>query len=178
MSLLLLLGGARSGKSDLGLRLAAQHASPVTLIATAEARDPEMAARIARHREERPPAWRTVEEPLDLADAIAGTPPEHVLLIDCLTLWVSNLIETTSAVEVESEAARAARLAAGREALTIVVSNEVGLGIVPGNPLARRYRDLLGRVNSIWSEAAEDAYLVVAGRLLALRRSTELESRG
>ena len=174
MSLVLLLGGARSGKSELALRLAAGQGGPVTVIATAEPGDDEMAARIARHRAERPRTWTTSEAPRELEAAISATDPEACLIVDDLTLWVSNLLETPDLLE---RAARAATVAARRTPPTIVVSNEVGLGIVPDNPLARRYRDTLGRVNSIWAAAADDSYLLVAGRLLPLQPAEELISR-
>ncbi len=174
MPLILLLGGARSGKSDLAVRLAQRQRGPVTLIATAEIGDDEMAARIDRHRRERPPGWKTVEEPRELQAAIAGVPDASCLIIDCLTLWTSNLLAGPQAGEIEALATRAAQAARSRGGLTIAISNEVGLGIVPVNPLARDYRDLHGRVNAIWAAGAERAYLLVAGRALALASPGEL----
>ena len=168
MSLVVLLGGARSGKSRLAVRLAVDSGAPVVFLATGEAGDDEMAARIARHREERPPGWTTIEEPRALLAAVAGAPPESCLVVDCLSLWVANLIEAAPAEAIEREALEAAALAAGREGVTIAVTNEVGLGIVPDNELARRYRDVLGRVNATWAAAADEAYFVVAGRALRL----------
>jgi adenosylcobinamide kinase / adenosylcobinamide-phosphate guanylyltransferase len=169
MSLTFLLGGARSGKTALAVDLARQAGSLVTVIATGEAGDEEMAERIRIHRTERPRDWTTVEEPLELGDAIGAVDAAHVLVIDCLTLWVSNLLargDTDGEVEALSRAA--AERAGSRAALTIAISNEVGLGIVPANALARRYRDLLGRVNATWARAADEPGLVVAGRLLRL----------
>jgi adenosyl cobinamide kinase/adenosyl cobinamide phosphate guanylyltransferase len=174
MPLLLLLGGARSGKSDLAVRLARRQAAPVVLVATAEARDAEMAARIARHRRERPAAWETIEAPLALQAAIARVPDGSCLIIDCLTLWAANILAGPQAGELETRATGAALIARDRPGLTIAVSNEVGLGIVPPNELARSYRDLLGRVNAIWAAAADRAYLLVAGRALALAHADEL----
>lgn len=168
MSLTVLLGGARSGKSSLAVRLASETGGPVTFIATGEARDDEMAARIEAHRGERPAEWTTVEEPLALQDAIEQA--RGVLIVDCLSLWVANALERDEPAAVEEAAARAARAAAGREASTFAVSNEVGLGVVPATDLGRIYRDVLGRVNAAWVAAAEQAYLVVAGRALALER--------
>jgi adenosylcobinamide kinase / adenosylcobinamide-phosphate guanylyltransferase len=162
--LTVLLGGARSGKSALALRLAAAH-EPVVFVATAEARDDEMATRIEHHRRERPAEWLTVEEPLRLRPAIEGAPPGATLVIDCLSLWVANLLERGEPVDDG-----AAAVAAARPGLTIAVSNEVGLGIVPATPLGREYRDVLGRVNALWANAAERAYFVVAGRTLPLER--------
>ena len=169
MSLMLLIGGARSGKSQLAVRLALDQHAPVTFLATGEPGDPEMQARIDAHREQRPPAWRTIEEPIELLAAIEQVPRESCLIVDCLTLWTANALETLGASATEARAAEAATLAAGRDGLTIVVSNEVGLGIVPDNPVPREYRDLLGRVNTIWADAADHAFLVMAGRALKLR---------
>jgi adenosylcobinamide kinase / adenosylcobinamide-phosphate guanylyltransferase len=170
VSLVVLIGGARSGKSALALRLAERAAAPVVFVATGEAGDDEMAERIERHRQERPPAWSTVEEPVELERALGGLPAEATAIVDCLSLWVSNLIETEPASHIEAASASAALIAATRPGLTIAVTNEVGLGIVPANPLARSYRDVLGRVNATWLDAAREAYFVVAGRILTLER--------
>lgn len=175
--LILLLGGARSGKSDLAVRLAAAQPAPVILIATAEAGDSEMAERIERHRDERPVEWDTVEAPLELEDAIGQVPADHCVIVDDLTLWVANMLADHDQLEIETLAGQAAWAAAARPGVTIVVSNETGLGIVPDNALARRYRDLLGRVNSSWAEAADESYFLVAGRLLALASDEQLIRR-
>lgn len=170
MALTVLTGGVRSGKSRLATRLAAASGDRVVVIATAQPRDDDMAARIRRHREERPAAWSTVEEPIDLVDALAATPPGATAVVDCLTLWVANLVEHGLVdAEILARANAAARVAADRPDPTIAVTNEVGGGVVPANALARRYADLLGRVNATWADAAHRAYLVVAGRVLALR---------
>jgi len=169
MPLTLLLGGARSGKSALAARLAGRWDGPVTVVATGEARDPEMAERIRRHRAERPGHWRTVEAPRELEAALAEAPADAFLLLDCLTLWVSNLMEQGLAdLQVERRARSAAAVAAARAAPTVAVSNEVGAGIVPADPLSRRYRDLLGQVNAVWAAAAGQALLLVAGRAVPL----------
>ena len=169
MSLLLLLGGARSGKSSCALALAGSQQQPVVFVATAQALDPDMAERIGRHRGERPAGWTTVEEPLELAAALAAAPPAACAIVDCLTLWVSNLLGAgTAPVEIERLGAEAAGLAAARPGPTIAVSNEVGLGIVPATELGREYRDLLGRVNTAWAAAAAESYLLAAGRALPL----------
>ena len=167
MTLTLLLGGARAGKSALALRRARAHDRPVVFIATAQARDAEMTERIARHRAERDPDWSTVETPADLAGALAAAPAGACVIVDCLTLWVANLLERDDAVIVPL-AAEAAALAAGRASPTIAVSNEVGMGVVPASAVGRRYRDVLGTVNAIWAERATAAALVVAGRALWL----------
>jgi adenosylcobinamide kinase/adenosylcobinamide-phosphate guanylyltransferase len=173
MALVLLLGGARSGKSSLAVGLAHASGLPVTFVATAEAGDPEMAARIARHRASRPKEWDTVEEPADLRAALVEA--EDCLVVDCLSLWVANLLERGwSQQQVEDEARAVAALAAERAPLTVAVTNEVGLGIVPATPLGRSYRDLLGRVNAAWAAAASQAALVVAGRLLPLSRPADV----
>ena len=175
MSLVFLLGGARSGKTALAVELARKAGGPVTLIATAEAGDEEMSERIRLHRADRPESWRTIEEPLVLESALAHVDDEDVLVIDCLTLWVANLLargDSESSV-VEQGKVAAAR-ASSRAALTIAVSNEVGLGIVPATELGRRYRDVLGRVNASWAEAADETALVVAGRLLQLSSADSL----
>ncbi len=161
MTLVVYLGGARSGKSTLAVERARAEDAPVTFIATGEAGDEEMARRIALHRAERPAQWELVEEPIELHAALVSVPQGATAIIDCLSLWVANLGER----EADE---RAGTLAAGRDGLTIAVTNEVGLGIVPANELARAYRDRLGRVNAAWVDAAHEAYFVVAGRTLRL----------
>jgi adenosyl cobinamide kinase/adenosyl cobinamide phosphate guanylyltransferase len=170
MGLTFLVGGARSGKSSLAVRLATESGQPVVFVATSEARDDEMTARIESHRAERPREWSTVEAPLDLAAALAAAPQDACVVLDCLTLWTSNALEAGWSDEAVADAATAvAGVAAARGAQTVVVSNEVGLGVVPDTPLGRRYRDVHGRVNAIFAAAAERACLVVAGRALELR---------
>ena len=167
MPFVLVLGGARSGKSAMAERLAIESRDPVIFIATGEARDEEMEARIRRHREDRPASWQTVEAPVDLLAAIASSSRGDFLVVDCLTLWVSNLLEkgmdsdgiSVVAADVANELSRRRG---------VVVSNEVGLGIVPANDLARAFRDTLGSVNATFAGAAERAVLMVAGRALEL----------
>ena len=167
----LLLGGARSGKSDLAVRRARATGLPVTIVVTGAASDEEMAERIRRHRRERPPEWTTVEETLDLAAAVTEAPGGHCLVVDCLSLWVSNLLAAGHDEDtVRAAAEEAAAAAARRAGPTIAVTNEVGLGLVPMHPVGRMYRDALGRANTAWSLAADRAWLVVAGRLLPLTR--------
>jgi adenosyl cobinamide kinase/adenosyl cobinamide phosphate guanylyltransferase len=173
MPLVLLLGGARSGKSATAQRFAAEAGNPVTFIATAEPLDDEMTARIRRHRDERPAQWRTIEAPIDLRSAVTSAPRTDFLIVDCLTLWVSNLLATGAAADqVVLEARAVANELAGRDC--VVISNEVGLGIVPVNGLARAYRDLLGEVNSIFAESADRALLLVAGRALDLMKARDV----
>jgi adenosylcobinamide kinase / adenosylcobinamide-phosphate guanylyltransferase len=165
-----LVGGARSGKSGLAVRLASEWEGPVVVLATAEARDDgELAARIARHRLERPAGWQTVEEPLDLIGEVARLPERAFVLVDCLTLWAANALEAGwSDEEIEHSAAEAAAAFASRASPAVVVSNEVGMGIVPETPLGRVFRDLQGRVNAVFAAQADRACLVVAGRTLDL----------
>jgi adenosylcobinamide kinase/adenosylcobinamide-phosphate guanylyltransferase len=161
------LGGARSGKSALATRLAAESGAPVIFIATAEPRDDEMAARIRRHRADRPAGWRTIEAPLDLQAAVKTTSRGDFLVLDCLTLWVSNLLEQGQEAAAINVAADALAQEMTRRR-GVVVSNEVGLGIVPVNELARVYRDVLGTVNVIFAALAERGVFMVAGRALDL----------
>jgi adenosylcobinamide kinase / adenosylcobinamide-phosphate guanylyltransferase len=170
MGLIVLTGGARSGKSVLAVRAAGESAREVVFVATAEdGRDSEFSERIARHRAARPPDWRVVEEPVELAAALDTAPDDACVVVDCLALWVSNLVERGLADGAVVDAARrAAGRAVRRDGPTLVVTNEVGLGIVPEQPLARRYRDLLGVVNAEWAARADEALLVVAGRALRL----------
>lgn len=177
MALTVLLGGARSGKSRLAVELAVASGARVTFIATGEALDEEMAAKIASHRAERPADWLTVEEPYALEAALAEADPSHTVVLDCLTLWTANALAREGDPDrVLAAATSAAVVAAARDALTVAVSNEVGLGIVPLEPLGRTYRDLLGEVNRIWVEASADAAFLVAGRALRLARAGELAS--
>ncbi|OYT73057.1 MAG: bifunctional adenosylcobinamide kinase/adenosylcobinamide-phosphate guanylyltransferase [Chloracidobacterium sp. CP2_5A] len=172
-ALAFILGGARAGKSRFAQELAQKRAeaagSSVCFIATAEALDEDMRARIRRHQAERPASWRVIEEPRALAAAYAQAAEAGVVLVDCLTLLVSNWLlsmpddEANCLNAIETTLAAFLQTLARREQTVIVVSNEVGLGIVPDNALARRYRDLLGRVNQSVAAAATEAYFVVAG---------------
>lgn len=164
-------GGARSGKSGFAQRLVEGWEGPLVYVATGEARDAEMRERIEAHQRDRGERWQTLEEPLDLAGALARTAGRGGVLVDCLTLWTSNLLE-----EAERDpAAPERRLAeldaalAARGGRVCVVTNEVGLGIVPENALARRFRDLAGRVNQRAAAAATEAWLVVSGLPLRLK---------
>ena len=166
--LTLILGGARSGKSRLAQRLAARAAS-VTYIATArpDGDDPEMAARIARHRADRPAAWTTIEESLELADAVARAGTAAVL-VDCLTIWLGNLFAENRQDDAPSQLARIAD--AARDRHVILVSNEVGCATVPEHPLARAFRDAQGLLNQAAAEAAEEVIFTIAGQPLYLKR--------
>lgn len=166
---MLLLGGARAGKSELAQRLAAADGRPVTLVATATAGDEDMRRRIARHRADRPAGWVTIEEPLELAGAIAGADPAHIVMVDCLTLWTANLmLAGVDAGAIRGRADRVVEAARARTAGVIAVTNEVGMGVVPATGLGAGFREAHGWVNRAWSMAADRALLVVAGRVLEL----------
>jgi adenosylcobinamide kinase / adenosylcobinamide-phosphate guanylyltransferase len=168
-----LVGGARSGKSTLAVRLASAFDGPVLVIATAEVRDDDMAERIRAHRAARPAEWEVVEAPLGLLGAIEGVREDASVVLDCLTLWVSNVLEDGAADEdIEGESRKVASALESRTAPSVVVSNEVGLGIVPANALARRYRDVLGRVNASFAAEAARSFFVVAGRGMPLHEVT------
>lgn len=174
--LTLILGGVRSGKSSYAQRLAAS-GERVLFVATAEARDQEMKARIEAHQRARPPSWDTLEEPIDFVAAL--TPLLHrydTVLLDCLTMWVSNLLlsgpETASARgDILSEAQRLLDLCCKGDASWIVVSNEVGLGVVPSTELGRVYSDELGRVNQLVAAEADEVYFMAAGLPLQIKTS-------
>ena len=175
MSLTLLIGGARSGKSDLAVQMGQRHAA-VVFLATAQHFDADMTARIERHRAERP-AWPTIEAPLALAEALTGTADDSFVIVDCLTLWVSNtMLAGWSDDAIHYVAAATAKIAGARTGHTVVVTNEVGLGVHPELELGRRYRDLLGRVNRCWAEVADRSLFLVAGRALLLNDPWELLS--
>ena len=175
MALTLLTGGARSGKSALAARLGAAWSGGVTFVATAEALDEEMRERIARHRAARNAAWTTVEEPVEIERAVTEAAAADLVVVDCLTLWVSNLfMRGCDAATIEDRAVGAAFAAAARTGPTIVVTNEVGSGIVPVDPETRAYRDTLGIVNMIFARAARRAFIVVAGRAVPLADDAEV----
>jgi adenosylcobinamide kinase/adenosylcobinamide-phosphate guanylyltransferase len=166
--LTLVLGGARSGKSRHAETLLAAAPPPWIYVATAEAGDAEMAARIAEHRRRRDKRWQTVEAPRELAAALMALPADASLLIDCLTLWLSNLLLAGSDVVAEVERLEAALLA--RRGIVVAVANEVGLGIVPDNALARRFRDAAGQLNQRLAGHAGRVALLVAGIPLEVKR--------
>lgn len=169
--LTLILGGARSGKSTHALRLASTYPE-VLFVATAEAGDAEMAAKIDRHRAERPAHWRTLEAPGDLAGALAATPPTPAVVLDCVTLWVSNLLLVEGATWDGAAAELDALLDWYRASQShlIVVSNEVGLGLVPPDPISRAYREWLGWFNQRLAAEADQVYLAVAGLLIDVKK--------
>lgn len=167
MTVTFLLGGARSGKSRRAQVLAEQASPSRVFIATAEPLDDEMARRIARHQAERAEGWRTVEAPLDLAPALGEAKPDEAIVIDCLTLWLSNLMHHGRDVEDET-----ARLCAALPAATkpvFLVSNELGLGLVPESPIGRAFRDAQGRLNQAVASACDVVEFVAAGLPLRLK---------
>jgi adenosyl cobinamide kinase/adenosyl cobinamide phosphate guanylyltransferase len=171
-NIILVLGGARAGKSDFAIRLAAEieavDQGQVCFVATAEALDDEMRERIAKHRSERPPKWLTIEEPLSLDSALLLASDASVVVVDCITLLVSNwLLRTEGQATASSGLAESIDRALGHadtnNQVLILVSNEVGLGLVPDTLLGRQFRDMLGRVNQRLAQAADSVYLLVAG---------------
>ncbi|MCK4738315.1 MAG: bifunctional adenosylcobinamide kinase/adenosylcobinamide-phosphate guanylyltransferase [Deltaproteobacteria bacterium] len=166
------LGGARSGKSSFALRLGEElyedsckgkTLNEKIFLATARALDCEMEERIALHKKERGSLWRTIEEPKDILSHLQVEVNAGVFLVDCLTLWISNLMETNSDNEITDLASKTAKVCKNSSCTVIAVSNEVGLGLVPTTPLGRRFRDLSGRVNQIMASSADEVYLLTAG---------------
>ncbi len=176
--LTLLVGGARSGKSTLAVQMAERQNAPVTFIATAEPFDDDLRERVARHREERPAHWHTVECAIELAAAIEATPLDRFLIVDCLTVWLGNLfahvgdVPTIAGYGFDTTAALERRRATG--GATVVVSNEVGMGIHPETEMGRVYRDQLGRLNQSVAAVADTTLLLVAGRAIRLDDPWEL----
>lgn len=175
--MVLVTGGCRSGKSAFAQRLAEEAGEKRIYLATCPVLDGEMAERVARHREERRGrGWETVEEEVELARAIGVVDPAAVVLVDCLTLWINNLLyrrEQEGRLPDEDEFAGLAgefsRACGGRTGTTVVVTNEVGWGIVPENPLARRFRDLAGRVNQVVAAAADEVHLLACGQPIRIK---------
>jgi adenosylcobinamide kinase/adenosylcobinamide-phosphate guanylyltransferase len=175
-SVTLVVGGVRSGKSRYAQQLA-ERESRVIFVATAKASDDEMQRKIDRHREERPAEWITVEEPLELAQVLTQRGQScDVMVVDCLTIFAANLLEAEGddrdAVDRRVEALCEALRSAGCS--VVLVSNEVGSGVVPAYPLGRRYRDLLGEINQSVARVADDVVLMVAGLPLALKGHLEV----
>ena len=171
----LILGGARSGKSRLGETIVAGAAGPAIYVATAEARDDEMRERIAIHRARRGPGWRTEEVPLDLPGLLDNLFAAAVpVLVDCLTLWLTNIMLAEQAVE--SEISALATCLSRARAPLVLVANETGLGVVPDNALARRFRDLSGRMNQDMAAAADNVLFVAAGLPLVMKGRNPAET--
>ncbi len=163
-----ILGGSRSGKSSFALDCASKLLGSKAFIATAQAFDEEMKERIERHKKERSADWKTFEEPTALPQILSRISEDHdVIIVDCLTLWLSNLIMNDTAVDADIESLLSA--AATCPSCSFIVSNEVGVGIVPENALARRFRDLAGTLNRRVAEIANEVYLVAAGIPLKIK---------
>jgi adenosyl cobinamide kinase/adenosyl cobinamide phosphate guanylyltransferase len=162
----LVLGGARSGKSRHAETLLTKHPGPWTYIATAQAFDDEMRARIAEHQRRRGEGWRTIEEPLDLPGALVAA-QDQPILVDCLTLWLTNLM--LGELDIEAAAHALEAVLAERALPTILVSNEVGLGLVPETPLGRTFRDEAGRLNQRIAAQARRVLFMVAGLPLTVK---------
>ncbi|WP_462320737.1 bifunctional adenosylcobinamide kinase/adenosylcobinamide-phosphate guanylyltransferase [Halochromatium sp.] len=166
----LVLGGVRSGKSRLAERLARESRLPVTYLATATASDDEMRARIAAHRQHRPADWALIEEPLALPAALASScTAGHCVLVECLTLWLANLLWAEDPGRLEAELAALDALLPRLPGQVIFVGNEVNMGVIPVNDLARRYGDLAGSLHQRIAAQAQQVVLTVAGLPLVLK---------
>lgn len=164
---ILITGGARSGKSTLAERMVLSMGQPAIYIATAEAHDDEMAKRIAVHQDRRGPEWRTISAPYDLVDALRNSDGSDPRLVDCLTLWLSNLMLADRDWQTATEAL--ATTLAEQTAPVVFVTNEVGAGIVPENALARAFRDAAGLVNQSIANACDELWFCVAGHPLKVK---------
>ena len=173
-------GGCRSGKSSLALEMAREASGNVCFIATCVPQDDEMRLRVKKHQEERPPCWQLIEEPIAVGDAISKVNPSAfpVILVDCLTLWVCNLmcrennsLATGQEMEAEAEKLIDSTKQYGKD--VIFVSNEVGMGIIPANAMARNYADLAGRCNQVIARGADKVIFVVCGIGIILKQEQE-----
>lgn len=168
MPLILVGGGARSGKSRYALELARKHGTHLMFVATAEGFDEEMAARIARHRAERGAEFTTIEEPLEIAEAMSKIADADAIVIDCLTLWLSNIMLTFGR-SVATEVEKLVAAAQATRAAVIAVTNEVGCGIVPESTLGRDFRDQSGMLNQRVASVADEVYWMVFGQPLRVK---------
>jgi len=169
-------GGTRSGKSDYAMELAGNEDGNLVYVATATAGDPEMAERIRQHQSVRGERWSTVEEQLELDRVVSGIQSGSTVVIDCLTLWLTNVMTLHGMNVVERletdatmRAANIIQAIKGLDGLVITVTNELGMGLVPPDRTTRLFRDVMGRINRMFAEAADEAYLVVSGRSLRLK---------
>jgi adenosylcobinamide kinase/adenosylcobinamide-phosphate guanylyltransferase len=171
----LITGGARAGKSSYAQKLAAASGGRVLFVATGEAKDEDMRLRIEKHKKSRPANWDTLEAPCEVGKAIDERTGEYaVIVIDCITMLVSNVMlgagdETAAESEVIKEIDSLINTMQSKSSAFILVSNEVGLGIVPDNEMSRTYRDLLGRANQLLAQCADEVYLLIAGIPLKIK---------
>ncbi|HEY0032185.1 MAG TPA: bifunctional adenosylcobinamide kinase/adenosylcobinamide-phosphate guanylyltransferase [Devosia sp.] len=173
----LVLGGARSGKTSFAERLTLRAGSRPAYLATAEALDGEMRDRVASHKASRGQQFATIEEPIALAEALVQASAEHdVILVDCLTLWITNLLVANEDV-AKHVSELGATLVQLKAAKIVLVSNEVGLGIVPDNAMARTFRDLAGAAHQRLAEICDDVYFVVAGLPMTLKGESPLHDQ-
>jgi adenosyl cobinamide kinase/adenosyl cobinamide phosphate guanylyltransferase len=168
MALTVLIGGARSGKSSLAVEIGRRHDGDVTFIATAEAFDDDMRARIDAHRADRP-GWATIEAPIELGSAVRDAPPDSLVIVDCVTVWMGNLFARgLGPARRKAACIDLMTSVVPRDAPTVVVTNEVGLGVHPESALGREYRDELGRLNQGLVDIADRSLMLVAGRAVPL----------
>ncbi|MFH1406478.1 MAG: bifunctional adenosylcobinamide kinase/adenosylcobinamide-phosphate guanylyltransferase [Candidatus Omnitrophota bacterium] len=162
--IIFIIGGVRSGKSAFAIKLAKDFRGPVAFVATCMPKDKEMHQRIKAHKNSRPAAWKTIVEEKDIFSALKETSKYPVVIIDCLTLLVSNLLLSSKGEKtILADIKKFLYAACNMKKTFIIVSNEVGCGIVPENALARRFRDIHGQVNKIVAEYSDDVYLMIAG---------------
>ncbi len=167
--LVFITGGARSGKSRFALSIAKSLGKKKAFIATAQVLDDEMRKRIMQHRKARARQWYTVEEPMDIKGALKELDGFEVVVVDCLTLWLNNLISLERGKSPVQEAEELAEFCKIATPSCVLVSNEVGLGIVPESPLGRSFRDLAGKINQIFASASDEVYIVISGIPLRLK---------
>jgi adenosylcobinamide kinase/adenosylcobinamide-phosphate guanylyltransferase len=173
MQIILITGGARSGKSKYAEQRAGEMGDRRLYVATAEAKDEEMSQRIAEHQKRRGNQWRTIEEPVELAEALqAQRGKTDSALVDCLTLWISNLLTGRDEKYVEEKVEQLVETLPQLDFHVVLVTNEVGWGIVPDNPLARQFRDLAGWTNQRIAQAADEVVLMVAGVPMIVKKGT------
>lgn len=175
--IVLVTGGCRSGKSHHALKITESFEGRRLFIATCQIIDQEMEERVALHQKERKQSgWETVEEPLDLFSVLDSHRDYHTVVVDCLTLWIGNLMHETKGVdrmldesEIAGKAVEVINSCRGRQGVVVFVTNEVGMGLVPDNPLGRRFRDLTGRCNQVFAEAADRVVCMISGMPLILK---------
>lgn len=169
--LILIIGGVRSGKSDYAQKLASKSKKPVIYVATGEALDEEMKKRIEKHRKKRADNWKTIEEPKNVDKVILNLKEKkHLILIDCLTLLISNLIlANLKEKEILKKVRNLLKVLKDKQFETVIVSNEVGMGVVPAHKLGRNFRDVAGRINQIIAQRADEVYFMISGIPLRIK---------